>query len=156
MAISLAVQSRRGAYVALALLTLIWGSNWMFMKLALQSANPIVFNVQRTWLATLVLFAVLFVRRGSLLPESWVAVIVTGIFQTTINFAATIDMIAERDPVHARAEQFAINLRREARSTGGVFGVGDDQIELFAFDQPGKLLDDDLPPRLANHIADEK
>ena len=94
MAHRLAVQSRRGAYVALALLTLIWGSNWIFMKLALLSANPVVFNVQRTWLATVVLFAVLFWRRGSMLPESWVAVIVTGIFQTSINFASTTMAVA--------------------------------------------------------------
>ena len=94
MAHRLAVQSRRGAYVALALLTLIWGSNWIFMKLALLSANPVVFNVQRTWLATAVLFAVLFWRRGPVLPESWVAVIVTGIFQTTINFASTTMAVA--------------------------------------------------------------
>lgn len=94
MAHRLAVQSRRGAYAALALLTLIWGSNWVFMKLALLSANPVVFNVQRTWLATVVLFAVLFWRRGSMLPESWVAVIVTGIFQTTINFASTTMAVA--------------------------------------------------------------
>jgi drug/metabolite transporter (DMT)-like permease len=90
----LAVQSRRGAYLALAFLTLIWGSNWVFMKLALQAANPVVFNVQRTWLATVVLFAVLLWRRGPMLPDSWVAVIVTGIFQTTINFASTTMAVA--------------------------------------------------------------
>jgi drug/metabolite transporter (DMT)-like permease len=90
----LAVRSRRGAYAALAFLTLIWGSNWVVMKLALQSASPVVLNVQRTWLATLVLFAVLFWRRGSLLPESWLAVIVTGFFQTTINFGSTTMALA--------------------------------------------------------------
>jgi drug/metabolite transporter (DMT)-like permease len=90
----LAVQSRRGAYIALAFLTLIWGSNWVAMKLALQSADPVILNVQRTWLAVLVLFAVLFWRRGRLLPESWLAVIVTGIFQTTINFGSTTMALA--------------------------------------------------------------
>ena len=85
----LAVHSRRGAYVALVFLTLIWGSNWVIMKLALQSASPVILNVQRTWLATVVLFAVLIWRRGPLLPESWIAVIVTGILQTTINFGST-------------------------------------------------------------------
>ena len=60
----LSVQSRRGAYFALVFLTLIWGSNWVVMKFALQSAHPIVLNVQRTWLATLILFAVLLWRRG--------------------------------------------------------------------------------------------
>jgi drug/metabolite transporter (DMT)-like permease len=94
MSRSLSVTSRRGAYAALVLLTLIWGSNWVVMKLALQSANPVVLNVQRTWLATLILFAVLFWRRGPLLPESWIAVIVTGIFQTTINFGSTTMALA--------------------------------------------------------------
>jgi drug/metabolite transporter (DMT)-like permease len=90
----LAVQSRQGAYAALAFLTLIWGGNWVVMKLALQSASPVILNVQRTWLATLVLFAVLLWRQGPLLPQSWVAVIVTGIFQTTINFGSTTMALA--------------------------------------------------------------
>jgi len=90
----LSVQSQRGAYIALAFLTLIWGSNWVAMKFALQSAHPVILNVQRTWLATLILFAVLLWRRGPLLPESWIAVIVTGIFQTTINFGSTTMALA--------------------------------------------------------------
>ena len=90
----LAVHSRRGAYLALAFLTLIWGSNWVAMKFALQSAHPVILNVQRTWLATLILFAVLLWRRTRLLPESWIAVIVTGIFQTTINFGSTTMALA--------------------------------------------------------------
>lgn len=89
MAQRFGVHSRRGAYVALAFLTLIWGSNWVAMKLALQSASPVILNVQRTWVATVILFAVLLWRRGPLLPESWLAVIVTGLFQTTINFGST-------------------------------------------------------------------
>jgi len=32
---ALSVQSRRGAYAALLVLTAIWGSNWIVMKLAL-------------------------------------------------------------------------------------------------------------------------
>jgi drug/metabolite transporter (DMT)-like permease len=90
----LSVRSRRGAYIALAFLTLIWGSNWVAMKFALQSAHPVILNVQRTWLAALILFAVLIWRRGPLLPESWIAVIVTGIFQTTINFGSTTMALA--------------------------------------------------------------
>ena len=90
----LAVQAQRGAYSALAALTLIWGGNWVAMKFALQSAHPVILNVQRTWLATVILFAVLLWRRGSLWPESWLAVIVTGIFQTTINFGSTTMALA--------------------------------------------------------------
>jgi drug/metabolite transporter (DMT)-like permease len=85
----LAVRSPRGAYIALAALTAIWGTNWIAMKLALASAHPIVFNIDRTLVAIAVLFAVLVVRRRQLLPESWVAVAVTGLFQTTINMGST-------------------------------------------------------------------
>ena len=91
----LAVRSRRGAYVALGVLTLVWGSNWVAMKLGLARADPIVFNIERTWVAVAVLFAVLFVRRRRLTPESWVAVAVTGFFQTTINMSATVMALAD-------------------------------------------------------------
>ena len=83
------VRSRRGAYIALAVLTLIWGSNWIVMKYALQNAHPVVLNMQRTWIAAFVLFTVMLVRGGPVWPASWVAVIVTGFFQTTVNFTAT-------------------------------------------------------------------
>jgi len=86
---SFLVHSRRGAYVALAVLTLIWGNNWIVMKFALQHAHPVMLNVERTWLATLVLFAVLIAQRRPLIPPSWLAIVVTGFFQTTINFSAT-------------------------------------------------------------------
>ena len=45
------VHSRRAAYIALALLTLVWGFNWIAMKAALFHAHPLEFNVQRIWLA---------------------------------------------------------------------------------------------------------
>lgn len=89
------VRSRRGAYVALGLLTAIWGMNWTVAKFALQSADPVVLNVQRTWLAACVVFAILVWQRRPLLPESWLAVAVTGFFQTTINFGATTMALAD-------------------------------------------------------------
>jgi len=61
----------------------------MLMKLGLERSHPVVFNVERTWIAVIVLFAVLIVQRRSFWPESWIAVIVTGFFQTTINFGST-------------------------------------------------------------------
>ncbi len=95
MALALRVQSRRSAYVALVVLTLIWGSNWIVMKLALERADPVVYNVERTWLAVAVLFMVLVWRHGRLpLPESWLAVVVTGFFQTTVNFGSTTMALA--------------------------------------------------------------
>jgi len=91
----LGVRSKRGAYIALAVLTLIWGSNWLLMKLALQSAHPVMFNIQRTLLAAFVVFAVLVAQRRSLAPQSWLAIIVTGFFQTTVNFGSTTMALAE-------------------------------------------------------------
>ena len=88
------MQSRRAAYVALAVLTLIWGSNWIVMKLALERADPVVYNVQRTWVAIVVLFAVLLWRRSPLRPQSWLPVVVTGFFQTTVNFGSTTMALA--------------------------------------------------------------
>ena len=89
------MRSQRGAYVALAVLTAIWGTNWIGMKLALARAHPVIFNIERTWVAVAVLFAVLFFRRRRLLPESWAAVAVTGFFQTTINMGSTTMALAD-------------------------------------------------------------
>jgi len=85
----LLVHTRRGAYVALVALTLIWGFNWIALKFALARADPVILNVHRTWIAVIVLFAFLLWQRHPFWPTSWVAVIVTGFFQTSINFSAT-------------------------------------------------------------------
>ncbi len=91
---NLAIRGRHGANVALALLTLIWGLNWIAMKFALESADPVVLNVQRTWLAIAVLFGVLVAQGRPLAPQSWRAIVVTGFFQTTVNFGSTTMALA--------------------------------------------------------------
>lgn len=88
------IASRRGAYVAMVVLTLMWGSNWMALKLGLQYGDPVIFNVQRTLAAIALLFAVMLVQRRNLWPESWAAAVVTGFFQTTLNFGATTMAVA--------------------------------------------------------------
>ena len=88
------VGSRRGAYALLAVLTLAWGFNWIVMKLALREAHPVVLNAQRSALAVVVLFIALVAAGKPLRPPSWVAVIVTGLFQTTLNFGATTMALA--------------------------------------------------------------
>lgn len=91
----LGIGSRRGAYVALAALTAVWGMNWLAMKLALADADPVVLNVQRTWVAIAVLFAAMAAMRTPLAPQaSWTAIAVTGFFQTTVNFGATTMALA--------------------------------------------------------------
>jgi drug/metabolite transporter (DMT)-like permease len=89
-----AIRSRRGAYFALVVLTLIWGFNWVALKLAMQHADPVVFNVQRTLVAIVVLLALMLWRGTSPAPNSWIAIIVTGFFQTTINFGSTTMAVA--------------------------------------------------------------
>jgi drug/metabolite transporter (DMT)-like permease len=90
-----AIRSVGGAYAGLAVLTLLWGANWLAMKLALGHAHPVLYNIHRTLVAIAVLFAVLLWRRRPLLPESWLAVIVTGLFQTTINLGSTPMALAD-------------------------------------------------------------
>ena len=93
---SSACASRRGAYVALVVLTLIWGSNWIVMKLALAHAHP--GRLQRRSARgspMLVLFAALVWQRRSAAGRSrGSASIVTGFFQTTINFGSTTMALA--------------------------------------------------------------
>jgi drug/metabolite transporter (DMT)-like permease len=90
----IAIRSRRGAYIALVLLTLIWGMNWMAMKYGLRYAQPAVYNVDRILVAVAVLFVVMSWEGRPFWPRSWIAVIVTGFFQTTINFTATTMALA--------------------------------------------------------------
>ncbi len=94
----LTVRSREGAYIALVALTLVWGMNWLVMKFALQHADPVSFNIQRTLLAIVVLFGAMLWRRVPLAPQSWIAIIVTGFFQTTVNFGSTTMAVAYGAP----------------------------------------------------------
>lgn len=88
------IASRRGAYIALACLTLMWGLNWAAMKFGLRYADPIIFNIERTWVAIATLFGVLLLTGKRFWPESWLAVCVTGFCQTTVNFGATAMALA--------------------------------------------------------------
>jgi drug/metabolite transporter (DMT)-like permease len=78
---------RRQAYLpflALTLLALIWGYNWVVMKVAVGYADPFMFSALRNVLASLTLFAVVALRRGRLgpsVPWSWTALF--GLFQTS-------------------------------------------------------------------------
>jgi drug/metabolite transporter (DMT)-like permease len=85
---------RSSAYGALAVLTLMWGTNWIALKLGVDHGHPVTFNIERILAAIALLFTVIIVRRRPLWPESWAAVVVTGFFQTTLNFGATTMAVA--------------------------------------------------------------
>jgi len=90
----LRVRSRRGAYVLLVALTVVWGLNWIAMKLALRNADPVVLNLQRSVLAVVVLFGAMLAAGTPLRPPSWRAVVITALFQTTLNFGSTAMALA--------------------------------------------------------------
>ena len=70
------------AFVALFLLTLIWGYNWVVMKLAVQYASPFQFAALRTFLGAVMLFAVLFLSKRPLKLQEFPTMLLLGILQT--------------------------------------------------------------------------
>ena len=68
---------------ALILLALIWGYNWVVMKIGLGYAQPFAFAALRTFLGALSLFLLLILLRRSLRPQAVGYTIVIGLLQTT-------------------------------------------------------------------------
>ena len=78
---SLAAQ--RSALVALAILSLIWGFNWIVMKSVLAFVGPLTFSAMRYVFGTAVLFGVLALRGETLQPTPWRDTLLIGLAQTT-------------------------------------------------------------------------
>lgn len=70
------------AYIALAVLALLWGYNWVVMKIGVQYAPPVEFAALRLLLGALVLFAALAVLRKDLRPQRLWPFVWIGIFQS--------------------------------------------------------------------------
>lgn len=71
------------ATAALVLLSLLWGYNWVQMKIAVQHAAPIDFAAMRTVLGAAVLFLFMALRRIPLRPPRLRATVLLGLLQTT-------------------------------------------------------------------------
>lgn len=71
------------ALIALFLLTLIWGYNWVVMKSALQYAGAFQFGALRTFLGALCLFALLLIFKKPMRPREIPTLIVLGLLQTS-------------------------------------------------------------------------
>ncbi len=71
-----------GPLLALALLTSIWGYNWVVMKLALQYVGPMDFAALRGVLGAAFLFAVLWALGVPLKPQHVGKTLFLGLFQT--------------------------------------------------------------------------
>lgn len=72
-----------GPAAALAALTLIWGYNWVVMKIALIDAPALSFAVLRSLLSAAALFVVLLLLRRRIRPVRGGAVVLLGLLQTT-------------------------------------------------------------------------
>jgi drug/metabolite transporter (DMT)-like permease len=81
---------RYGPAVSLALLTAIWGYNWVVMKIALVDAPPLSFSALRSSLSAAALFAVLLALKKPFKPARGRSLIWLGMLQTMgfVGFAA--------------------------------------------------------------------
>jgi len=70
------------AFAALFILTLIWGYNWVVMKLAVQYASPFQFAALRTFLGAIMLFIVLFFTKRPLALKEFPTMLALGLLQT--------------------------------------------------------------------------
>ncbi|MER3546128.1 MAG: EamA family transporter [Rhodanobacteraceae bacterium] len=74
--------TRRAAWIALALLSIVWSLNWTVMKWALDFCGPFNFCALRYLFGTAILFALLALRRESFaLPPLWPTLLI-GLAQT--------------------------------------------------------------------------
>ena len=72
-----------GPAVALAVLTAIWGYNWVVIKIALVDSPPLTFAALRSGLSAVALFAVLAALGRPLKPTRVAPMIALGLLQTT-------------------------------------------------------------------------
>ena len=71
------------AFSALSVLMLVWGYNWVVMKIALRYAAPFDFAALRTFFASLLLLLpVLIWQRRALVPRRILPILVLGFLQT--------------------------------------------------------------------------
>jgi drug/metabolite transporter (DMT)-like permease len=70
------------AFLALFILTLIWGYNWVVMKLAVQYASPFQFAALRTFLGALILFVLIFITKRPMALKEFPTMLTLGLLQT--------------------------------------------------------------------------
>jgi drug/metabolite transporter (DMT)-like permease len=70
------------AFIALFLLTLIWGYNWVVMKLAVQFASPFQFAALRTFLGAMMIFFFMVMAKKPLVLKEFPTMLLLGLLQT--------------------------------------------------------------------------
>jgi drug/metabolite transporter (DMT)-like permease len=76
-------RARAEAYLALAVLSLIWGYSWVAVKIATRDGSPLAVASLRAALGAVALIAVLASTRRSLRPPPFLPTLVYGLLQTT-------------------------------------------------------------------------
>ncbi|WP_088892987.1 DMT family transporter [Leptolyngbya ohadii] len=79
----MAYAKRHLAFLALVALAIIWGYNWVVMKVALRDAPPFDFAALRSFFGAMSLFLVLILQRKSLKPQVFPETVLFGLLQTT-------------------------------------------------------------------------
>jgi len=75
--------SYTGPLAAFALMAMLWGYNWVVMKIAMRFCGPLDFAALRVALGVLLLFSVLLAMRVPLAPRYIAKTAALGLFQTT-------------------------------------------------------------------------
>jgi drug/metabolite transporter (DMT)-like permease len=75
--------SARSAAIVLAVLSVIWGYNWVIMKQAMRYSGPFDFAALRTVIAAIALFLVLLWLKKPLRPVAFRPTLLLGLLQTT-------------------------------------------------------------------------
>jgi drug/metabolite transporter (DMT)-like permease len=84
---ALRLSSGRAAYLplaALALVALIWGYDWVPMKIGTQNSDPFTFAALITFMGAIAFFAVLVVLRRPLRPKAFWLTALFGLLQTSM------------------------------------------------------------------------
>jgi drug/metabolite transporter (DMT)-like permease len=70
------------AFLALFILTIIWGYNWVVMKQAVQFASPFQFAAIRTFFGSIVLFVLIYLTKRPLALKEFPTMLVLGLLQS--------------------------------------------------------------------------
>lgn len=85
MGYSVSVTNRRAAYLpflALSLLALVWGYNWVVMKVGMRYAEPFTFAALRTFLGAVFTFLLSPLLRKPVRPQALGLTALFGLLQT--------------------------------------------------------------------------
>ena len=77
------------AFIALFILTVIWGYNWVVMKVAVQYASPFQFAAMRTFSGAIIIFIIMYFTQRALAVKEFRTMLVLGFLQT-IGFTGLI------------------------------------------------------------------